>query len=254
MGWSVFEEICGQWLQRHAKQRLGLTVRQMARYWSRDGRTEIDLIAELDNRTFLFGECRWRTVRVTRLSDLSTLQAKVASLPEARWRNKPSYILFALGGFSSELLQLASDPAEQLYLVSETDILATGAARLISLFNKPSVLDHINPNQQTAVQPVPDEALPVPFAPRQRRLPNARDTADHEERLRFISRPERTLGQGPGSSRFPFRRGYSSRRIPLPPVRSFALCASRFRRLSASRLNAHVEWIRELLSDAEFSC
>ena len=35
-----------------------------------------------------------------RLSDLSALQAKVASLPEARWRNKPSYVLFALGGFS----------------------------------------------------------------------------------------------------------------------------------------------------------
>ena len=26
MGWSVFEEICGQWLQRHAKERLGLTI------------------------------------------------------------------------------------------------------------------------------------------------------------------------------------------------------------------------------------
>ena len=124
MGWSVFEEICGQWLQRHARQRLGLTVRQMARYWSRDGRAEIDLMAELDNGTILFGECKWRTEGITRLSDLSALQAKVASLPEARWRNKPSYILFALGGFSPELLQLASDPLERLYLVRDTDILS----------------------------------------------------------------------------------------------------------------------------------
>ncbi len=30
IGRSVFEEICGQWLQGHAKQRLGLTVRRMA--------------------------------------------------------------------------------------------------------------------------------------------------------------------------------------------------------------------------------
>jgi uncharacterized protein len=123
MGWSVFEEICGQWLQRHAKQRLGLTVRQMARYWSRDGRTEIDLVAELDHGTFLFGECKWRADSLARLSDLSALQAKVASLPEARWRNQPSYILFALGGFSPELLRLASDPAERLYLVAEADML-----------------------------------------------------------------------------------------------------------------------------------
>jgi uncharacterized protein len=123
MGWSVFEEICGQWIRRHAKQRFGLTVRQMARYWSRDGSTEIDLIAELDNGTALFGECKWRADRVMRLSDLSALQAKVANLPEARWRDKPSYILFTLGGFSAELLHLAAQPAERLYLAAGADIL-----------------------------------------------------------------------------------------------------------------------------------
>jgi hypothetical protein len=123
MGWSVFEEICGQWLQRNAQQRLGLNVREMARYWSRDGRTEIDLMAELDDGTFLFGECKWRTESVTRLNDLSVLQAKVASLPEARWRDQPSYILFALGGFSPELQQLAADPAERLFLVAGSGML-----------------------------------------------------------------------------------------------------------------------------------
>jgi hypothetical protein len=94
--WS--DEIRGQWIQRNAQQRLLLNLREMARYWSRDGRTEIDFMAELDNGTFLFGECKWRTERVTRINDLSVLQAKVASLPEARWRKRPSYILFALGG------------------------------------------------------------------------------------------------------------------------------------------------------------
>ena len=96
----------------------------MARYWSRDGRTEIDLIAELDDGTFLFGECKWRTDRVTRLGDLSALQAKAAGLPEARWQNKPSYILFALGGFSRELMQLAADPAERLYLVAQAEMVS----------------------------------------------------------------------------------------------------------------------------------
>jgi hypothetical protein len=125
MGWSVFEKICGQWLQRHAKERLGLTIRQMARYWSRDSRTEIDLMAELDDGKFLFGECKWRTESVMRLSDLSSLQAKVASLPEAKWRDKPSYILFAPGGFAPELQQLATDPAEHLYLVTKNDMLTS---------------------------------------------------------------------------------------------------------------------------------
>jgi len=125
MGWSVFEEICAQWLQRHAKQRLGLTIRQMARYWSRDGRTEIDIVAELDNGTFLFAECKWRTDSLMRLSDLSSLQAKVTGLPDARWRNKASFILFALGGFSSEPLSVAADPAARLYLVAGGEMLSS---------------------------------------------------------------------------------------------------------------------------------
>jgi hypothetical protein len=60
-----------------------------------------------------------------RLSNLSALQAKVASLPEASWRNKPTYVLFALGGFSRKLLQLAADPTERLHLVAEGDMLAS---------------------------------------------------------------------------------------------------------------------------------
>jgi hypothetical protein len=40
-----------------------------------------------------------------------------------RWRNQPSYILFALGGFSPELQQLAANPAEQLFLVTNKDML-----------------------------------------------------------------------------------------------------------------------------------
>jgi hypothetical protein len=58
------------------------------------------------------------------LSDLNALQAKVASLPEARWRNKPRYILFALHGLSPELLKLAVDPAERLYFVAGADMIS----------------------------------------------------------------------------------------------------------------------------------
>lgn len=104
---------------------LGLAIREMTRYWSRDDRTEIDLMAELTHGTYLFGECKWRADSATRLNDQSAPQSKVASLPVARWRDKPSYILFALGGFSPELLQLARDPAERLYLVRDSDMLPT---------------------------------------------------------------------------------------------------------------------------------
>jgi hypothetical protein len=48
-----------------------------------DWPTEIDIMAELDDGTFIFGECKWRTGHVARRNDLSVLQAKVAHLPEA---------------------------------------------------------------------------------------------------------------------------------------------------------------------------
>lgn len=78
---------------------------------------------ELNHGTYLFGECKWRADSVMRPSDLSALQAKVASLPEARWRNKPSYMLFALGGFSPEVLKLATDPPERLYMIADSNLI-----------------------------------------------------------------------------------------------------------------------------------
>ncbi len=123
MGWSVFEQICAQWLERHAVERLGLHLRRMGRFWSRDGRTEIDLMAELDDGHYLFAECKWRPQSLTRLGDLSALQARVASLPEAGWRDRPTYLLFTVGEFAPELRQLAAEPGERLLLVSRADLL-----------------------------------------------------------------------------------------------------------------------------------
>jgi len=128
MGWSIFEEICAQWLERNAESRLGLSIRRLARYWSRDGRIEIDLMAELSDGTYLFGECKWRPDRPMRLADLATLQAKVESLPEAAWRQCPNFILFTVGEFSPELQQLAADPAARLTLVSGRELLPGSAS------------------------------------------------------------------------------------------------------------------------------
>lgn len=123
MGWNVFEKICGQWLERYALKRMGLSIRKMARYWSRDGKTEIDLMAELDNGEFLFCECKWRPNQPMRLRDLVGLQAKVVNLPEASWRNRPHYALFTVGEFGADLQQLAKDPEERLWLVGGKDLL-----------------------------------------------------------------------------------------------------------------------------------
>jgi len=99
----VFEKVCGIGELQIACQRSDETIPEAQKRvgnlidCAAVGRTVIDLVAELDNGTFLFGECKWRADTLTRLSDLSALQASVARLPEARWRSKPSYILFRAG-------------------------------------------------------------------------------------------------------------------------------------------------------------
>jgi AAA+ ATPase superfamily predicted ATPase len=123
MGWSVFEQICGQWIERHGEERFGLQVRKMARYWSRNGQVEIDRIAQLEDGGHLFAECKWRTHGPVKLGDLAHLQAKVASLPEPGWRERPTYMLFTVGEFAPELRQLATDPEERVFLVCGEDLL-----------------------------------------------------------------------------------------------------------------------------------
>lgn len=123
MGWNVFEQICAQWLRRYGQERRGLAIQQMSRYWSRDGRTEIDLMAALEGGAYLFGECKWSANSPVGLGVYSGLRAKIAGLPEARWRERPTCILFSVGGFTPELFRLAADPEERLYLVSGEELL-----------------------------------------------------------------------------------------------------------------------------------
>lgn len=126
MGWNVFEEIATQWLHRHAQSALQLNIQRMGRYWSRDSRIEIDIVAEMEGGGFLFGECKWSSKSTLGLSVYSGLQAKIAQLPEARWRAKPTCVLFSVGGFSPELMYLAADPQERLHLVAGKDLLRHG--------------------------------------------------------------------------------------------------------------------------------
>ena len=117
MGRFIFEEICSQWLEKHAWERWGIGIRRLARYWSRDGRIEIDLMAELVDGGYLFGECQWSGNRPIGIDALVGLKAKAAALPEPAWTDAPRFVLFSVGGFRPELKALASDPAERLYLI-----------------------------------------------------------------------------------------------------------------------------------------
>lgn len=120
----VFEEVCLQWLRRHARNRLNCNILRAGRYWSRDGQLEIDLIAELEDKDFLFGECKWSERGKVGLDVYARLQAKVQALPKQVYRKNPIFVLFTIGEFTPELLHLASDPVNRLHLIGQTDLLA----------------------------------------------------------------------------------------------------------------------------------
>ena len=120
---GIEEDIRAQWLRRNAQEKRGLTVRKMGIYWSRDGRPELDSMAELDDGGYLFGECKWSANSLVGLSVYSSLRAKIAGLPDAKWRERPTCTLFSFGGFTPELCSLAADPEERLCLGVGGDLL-----------------------------------------------------------------------------------------------------------------------------------
>lgn len=116
MGWSVFEGVCSQWLRRNARATLGLDVRDVSRYWSRDGKVEIDQVAEIAEGGYLFGECKWSARSEVGIDVYVRLKAKVDLLPNEAWRQNARYALYSVGGFTDELRKLAKS-AGNVYLV-----------------------------------------------------------------------------------------------------------------------------------------
>ena len=123
MGRYVFEEVCHQWLQRHARERLGLTIREMGRYWSRDGQVEIDVMAKLETGTHLYGECKWSGSRAIGLDVYNSLQGKVARLPREELRREAAFVLFSTGGFAPELKAMVANAENRLHLIGPADFL-----------------------------------------------------------------------------------------------------------------------------------
>jgi AAA+ ATPase superfamily predicted ATPase len=122
MGWHVFEEICMQWLRRHAYDRLGLLIQDAARYWSRDSQLEINIMARTD-KGYLYGECKWSGGRPVGMDVYNTLQRKVASLPREDQRTGAYFVLFSTGGFTPDLHIVAANPANHLFLTGPDQLL-----------------------------------------------------------------------------------------------------------------------------------
>lgn len=108
MGRYVFEEVCTQWLRANGRRTLGLEVLDVARYWSRDGVTELDQFAGLEDGSLLFGECKWSLSKAVEVAVYAKLRAKVESLPHDGWKRNARFILYSVGGFTEGMRKLAA--------------------------------------------------------------------------------------------------------------------------------------------------
>lgn len=108
MGFQVMEDVARQWLARFgALAELPMIVR-IGRWWSRNHELEIDMVAELRDGSYLFGEVKWASSPLP-LGALFALQRRVDALPHAAWKRAPRYALFSAGGFEERLAQVARD-------------------------------------------------------------------------------------------------------------------------------------------------
>jgi uncharacterized protein len=123
MGRYVFESICCQWLQRYGESVLGVSLVDAGRWWSRDGQIELDVVAKRASGGYLFGECKWSASSPVGMDVYTQLLGKVARHPEARWREGAGYVLFSLGGFTSELEAVAAGSGGNLHLVGPEALL-----------------------------------------------------------------------------------------------------------------------------------
>lgn len=119
MGFFVLEDVARQHLARFAARYSLPMISGMGRWWSRKHEVEIDVVAELHDGSYLFGEVKWASSPVP-LAALFTLQRHVDALPHDEWKRKPRYALFSAGGFEEKLVTMAK----------EQDVLLIGAEEL----------------------------------------------------------------------------------------------------------------------------
>lgn len=123
MGRYVFESVCRQWLEANASARLGLEVLRAGRYWSRDGGTEIDLIADLGSGRRLYAECKWSSQKPLGIGAYAELRARTLALPDKLQSHDPLYVLFSIGGYTEDLRAIARSAEARLLLVDGSDLL-----------------------------------------------------------------------------------------------------------------------------------
>lgn len=118
---KVFEEICKQYLWKLLLNgKCATEFSSLGRWWGSDPenkcQTEIDIIAEQDKNTALFGECKWTNEK----ADRAVLETLVKRSRLFSYKNV-HYYLFAKSGFTKGCEEYANEKGNVI-LVSYEDI------------------------------------------------------------------------------------------------------------------------------------
>lgn len=118
---KVFEEICKQYLWKLLLSgKCPVNFSSLGRWWGNDpvakSQVEIDIVAEQDKHTALFGECKWTNEKV----DLGVLETLVKRSKLFSYKNV-HYYLFSKSGFTKGCVERASEMGD-VTLVSYKDI------------------------------------------------------------------------------------------------------------------------------------
>jgi AAA+ ATPase superfamily predicted ATPase len=108
----VFEDCCREWVGRYAGDAMPAS-RQLGSWWSRDGRTEVDIVGASRGRYDLLGSCKWS--RRAPADALNRLLAQRDSLPRA---GKARLVVFARG-ISADLRRRADREGVTLVAAEE---------------------------------------------------------------------------------------------------------------------------------------
>jgi hypothetical protein len=114
----AFEDCCRTWLARYASEELTGAPEQIGRWWSRDGRTEIEIVGVRRHRYVLLGSSTWRRVADTDvLGGLLGQQDALGSRAARAVR-----VIFARESFTDRLRARAGE--EGILLLSAADLYA----------------------------------------------------------------------------------------------------------------------------------
>lgn len=115
----AFEDACRDWVGRYAPREAFPQHERLGSWWSRDGQSEIDVVA-VDKRRYVFlGSCKWTRRASTRVLETLIAQRELLG-PQAA---KAKLAVFARG-FEPKLVRRAEE--EEVELVAASDLFERG--------------------------------------------------------------------------------------------------------------------------------